>query len=529
MRIFWWGIFLLLPTVGFSQYQFRQLNFRTNLKQDSWIYEHRPDAHTGIRPFNTSSIPKDSLNLTGSTGSWLKRKWSFEHLVEVENEEYAFSLDPIVNFQFGYEANEPSRYTNTRGYHLQGRIGKKISFYSIFLENQARMPDYIMRYGETRRVIPGQGSLVRDFGTGGYDYGFFAGEVSYETNKHFTFTLGQGRNFFGEGYRSLLLSDGAFSYPFFRIETNVWIFKYVNLWAQLYDPRREAQVYKGVLAKKFLSSHFLSTQITKRWNFAVFEAIVYGDTNQLQGLDASFLNPIVFYRPVEFAVGSRNGNALMGAQTSYTFPKARVAYAQFLLDEFNLASILASEGSWVNKFAWQLGIKDYDAFGIKGLFMRLEYNAVRPYTYSHRVVLTNYAHYGSPLAHPWGANFHELVFQNIYQNGPWEAEMQFNYGLIGNDGSDENYGSDVYVSYDSREQDLNNTIAQGRRGNYYFLSTRLAYLVNPSSGLKVELGMRYRDYITNQSQVQNGPMYEDRSLIFTFGLRTELYNRYFDQ
>lgn len=528
MRIFWWGVFLLIPALGFSQYQFRQLNFRSNLQQDSWLYEHMPEAHTGIRPFNISSLPKDSLAPIRVSGSWLKRKWSNEHLVEVETDEYAFSLDPVVNFQFGSEADHPYRFVNTRGYFLQGRIGKKISFYSVFLENQARLPDYIMNYGRIRRVIPGQSSLTRGFGDDAYDYGFFTGEVSYEANKHFSFTAGQGRNFFGEGYRSMLLSDAAFSYPFFRIETKVWIFKYINLWAQLYDQRKEAQVYDGVLAKKFLSSHYLSTQITKRWNFAVFEAIVYGDTNQLQGLDASFLNPIVFYRPVEFAVGSKNGNALLGAQSSYTFPKARVAYAQFLLDEFNLASILASEGSWVNKFAWQFGLKDYDAFGIKGLFMRVEYNAVRPYTYSHRVVLTNYAHYGSPLAHPWGANFHELVFQNIYQKGPWEAELQFNYGLIGNDGRGENFGSNVYASYETREQDLSNTIGQGRTGNYYFLSTRISYLINPSSGLKVELGMRYRDYISNQTAVQNGPMLEDQSLLLTFGLRTELYNRYFD-
>ena len=90
-------------------------------------------------------------------------------------------------------------------------------------------------------------------------------------------------------------------------------------------------------------------------------------------------------------------------------------------------------GQWVNKFGWQLGLKYYNSFGISGLFTRLEYNAARPYTYSHRNVLTNYGHYAQPLAHPWGANFHEGLAQAVYQHGRWEFEARFNFGLMGLD------------------------------------------------------------------------------------------------
>ncbi|MCR9154842.1 MAG: hypothetical protein NXI09_12105 [Bacteroidetes bacterium] len=521
----------LLFLVGFSlkaQYQFRQINTLNNLREDALIYE-QASFHTSIRPFNRRLVDSiSSPNIIRGSGSWWNRKLWYENLVRIETDDYAFTVDPVVNLQLGYEPNQDYRFINTRGYNVSGRIGRNLSFRSIFLENQARFPDYIKHYSSIRRVIPGQSSLTRSFGETALDYTYFEGEISYKPNQFFNFTAGQGRNFIGEGHRSLLLSDASFSYPFFRIETDVWRIKYVNLWAQLYDPRREAQVNKGVLAKKYLSSHYLSINLTDRWNFAIFESIVYGDTNQLQALDVSFLNPVVFYRPVEFAVGSRNGNALLGANSSYKFKKGLVAYGQFVLDEFRIAAILGNEGDWTNKFGWQIGFKDYNAWGIDGLFQRLEYNAVRPYTYSHRVVLTNYAHYGSPLAHPWGANFHEIVFQNIYQRDRWEFDFQFTFGLAGNDRQGENWGSDVYQSYESRVQDLGNDIAQGATGKYYYTHLRAAYVLNPPDGLKLEAGFRYRYFDSNTDQSADISMLQTQSTWFFVGLRTELFNQYFD-
>ena len=45
--------------------------------------------------------------------------------------------------------------------------------------------------------------------------------IAYRPNKIFTFLGGYGKNFFGEGYRSLLLSDNASNYPFLKLETRL--------------------------------------------------------------------------------------------------------------------------------------------------------------------------------------------------------------------------------------------------------------------------------------------------------------------
>jgi hypothetical protein len=516
-----------------AQYLYQHINSLNNSKEEGDIYRKENNVHSSIRPLNRRQIDtviSTSAQDSYESKSWLNRKAWHEHLVQVEEEKYAITIDPLVNFQLGFEQGEEAyRFMNTRGYLIEGRIGKNLSFYSTFLENQGRFANYISQYASRRRVIPGQSSPVRGFGEGGYDFGYVSGEVSYNPSEFFVFTAGQGRNFFGEGYRSMLLSDGSFSYPFFRIETTFWRFKYVNLWTQMYDIRGSAAVSSGNFARKYLSSHYLSININSRLNISVFEAIMVGDTSQQEGLDASFLNPIIFYRPVEFAVGSTNGNALLGAAFSYKTFDQQMLYGQFVLDEFSLSPLLAQEGSWVNKYGLQLGYKWYDAFNVEGLFQRLEYNGARPYTYQHREVLTNYAHYGSPLAHPWGANFHELIYQAIYQHNRWEGDLQFNFGRLGADAAGSNWGSDIYLSYNSREQDLGNETAQGISANYFYLQARAAFLINPASNLKFELGIRYRNFSPEVTEgVKTTSMLNQESAMLIFGLRTEMFNRYYD-
>lgn len=526
------ALLLLFCSLSLSaQYQFQRLNNMRELRLAAPLYEVSADYHSSIRPWDrwqmdsVSSARSWEDSLRFGWQKWLWRKAFNEHLVDVQGKNYHLTINPVVNLRVGADPSKEGEdlyYVNTRGFSIEGRLGEKVSFSTSFLENQARFPAYV---GSFRGVIPGQGR-ARKFKDSGADFGMASGEVSFTPNDIFSFSLGQGRNFFGEGYRSMLLSDVAFNYPFFRIETSFWKIKYVNIWAQMYDLRPEAAISE-YHAKKYFSSHYLSINLTKRLNLSFFEAIMVGDTTQMQGPDIAFFNPIIFYRPVEFAVGSEMGNALMGLNISYKLRDGLQAYGQFALDEFKLSAIRKQEGSWVNKYGWQLGIKDYKLFGVDGLFGRLEYNAARPYTYSHRVVLTNYAHYSQPLAHPWGANFHELLGQAVWQHGRWEAEARAHWGLIGLNTPGTNWGADLYQSYYSRERDLGNEIGQGEKGDYRYLYLRGAYLINPATGLKLEAGWRYRS-LSTQEDLDTKPLMRGESHYVFVGLRTEFFNRYYD-
>lgn len=523
---------LLFSTFSLTaQYQYQRLNDMRELRMAAPLYSLESDYHTSIHPWNRWQIDSSSNafpwedSLRYRFDGWLWRKAFNEHLIDVQGEDYHLTINPLVNLRLGadpFKEDEKFYYVNTRGFSIEGQIGEHVSFSTSFLENQARFPDYIRSFP---RVVPGQGR-ARSFKNDGVDFGMASGEVSYSPNDLFSFTLGQGRHFFGEGYRSMLLSDAAFNYPYFRVESSFWKIKYVNLWAQMYDLRPEAAI-SDYHAKKYYSSHYLSINITKRLNLSFFEAVVIGDTAQLQGPDVAFFNPVIFYRPVEFAVGSEMGNALMGLNLSYKLMDGLQVYGQFSLDEFRLESILNQDGDWRNKYGWQLGAKHYNSFGLEGLFARVEYNGARPYTYSHREVLTNYGHYSQSLAHPWGGNFHELLGQAVLQRGRLEIEGRAHYGLIGLDDRDSNFGTDIFESYNSREMDLGNEVAQGAQGDYVYLYLRGAFLINPATGLKLEAGWRYRSLTTVEEIEITQPLRSGESHYVFVGLRTEFFNRYY--
>ena len=529
------GSLLLISSISLlGQYQYLRLNHVNEALYGSVIYDLDVDFHSSVRPLNLwaldsvmDSDQSDSRN--ESQRNWLYRKLFLEHLVDIDREDFAIMIDPIVNFQGGIDPEfkgSDALFVNTRGFNLEGRIGRKFTFQSSYLENQARFPQYISDFTETHRVVPGQG-FARDYKTTAYDYGMASGEISFTPNQNFSFTLGQGRNFFGEGYRSMMLSDVGFNYPFFRVETDFWKIKYVNLWTQLYDVRKEAEV-NGTYSKKYLASHYLSINISKRWNLSFFESIVFGDTAQQQGIDISFFNPVIFFRPVEFAVGSRSSNALLGSGLSYKVSNGLMAYSQFVLDEFNFEAFFNESGSWLNKYSWQLGLKYYDAFEITGLFVRLEYNGARPFTYSHREPISNYGHYGQPLAHPWGANFNEGLIHLLYQFNRWEFDLRYHLGIMGLDQDSISYGADIYRSYNDRLDDNGNEVGQGVRSDFGYLHARLAWVVNPASGLKMEIGTRLRSLKGNASTTMLSPINTGSSNYFYIGLRTEFFNNYYD-
>jgi hypothetical protein len=81
-------------------------------------------------------------------------------------------------------------------------------------------------------------------------------------------------------------------------------------------------------ATKFMANHYLSWNVSNRLNLGFFESVIWTNTND-RGFDASFINPIVFYRSVEFASSARTGNALLGL----TYVVIKLCG---LLDEFSL-------------------------------------------------------------------------------------------------------------------------------------------------------------------------------------------------
>lgn len=293
-----------------------------------------------------------------------------------------------------------------------------------------------------------------------YLYTDIRSRVSYTPNHVFNFQAGVDHNFVGQGSRSMLLGDYGKPYPFGMIRARFWRIEYSVLYQFMQEGPADAR--KG----KFGSSHHISFNPTKWLNIGVFESVIFKPSDEVtnRGFDVEYLNPLVFYRPQEYSLGSSD-NVIMGLDLSAKW-KEHMFYGQIVFDEFYLAEIRARSGWWANKFGGQIGFKG--RFGTNNnWFYRLEYNFSRPYTFSHIADDVNYGNQGTPLAHPYGANFMEILGEVKWQKDRWLAKAFTNYVLTGDNKDGFNQGTNIYESYTWRPDEYNHFIGQGIQRNMF--------------------------------------------------------------
>lgn len=495
---------------------------------DKYVYQSGTNFHTSVKPFLNSQVKEhvaiDSINLKTVNSKFAEIVYN-RSLIQFEKDDFKFTIDPLFNFEFGKDLDSSSTsYINTRGIMVNAQLGKQVHVTTSFYENQARFNDYryagIEKIG--KRVVPGQG-LGKAFGDSlpqTYDYGFAEGYVSYSPNEHFNFTFGHGKNFIGDGYRSLLLSDNSVNYPFLRITTDFWNIKYVNLWAQYQDINYKRTSEEPFL-KKWSSIHYLDWNITDWLNIGFFEAIVWqnADSTGVRGFDFNYANPVIFLRPVEFSVGSPD-NALMGINGKLTVFKNHIFYGQAIIDEFKFSELKARNGWWANKWGIQTGYKTFDLFKVENLSIQTEFNYVRPFMYSHNSTIQNYGHYNQPLAHPLGANFWESVSFIRYNKNRIYFEGRMSIAKHGRDTANQNFGNNIYLDYEFRAKDYDNYVGQAEEVNLIYTTAQLAYLINRRTNLNVYLKYTLRKETSNTKNTTQG--------LVTFGIRTSLQNFYYD-
>lgn len=514
---------------------------------DDAINQVGANNHTAIKPYTYSEVAKyydfnkvnDDLKFN-KNGWWGRKLWN-ENMAEIQGDGYWFAVNPIFDLQMGKSSPSVAKYTyiNTRGIQVTGGLGRQVTFSTTIFESQGRFADYFNQYAESIRpyaansdqadpaVIPGIG-IAKRFKKDAYDMSMAEAYITYTPSKIFTFQAGYGRNFIGDGYRSLITTDGVSPYPFFKINTSFWKIKYTNTYMFLKDIRQEA-IYEKTYATKYMANHYLSWNASKRLNIGLFESVIWANTNG-RGFDMSFFNPIVFYRSVEFASSAKTGNALLGLTYKYKWNNQFNFYGQFLLDEFSLEEVKKADGSWKNKFGYQLGVKYFNAFNVKNLLLQVEYNHVRPYVYSHSDPLTNYGHANQSVGHQWGGNFREAIFMARYHHGRYFADAKFTYGIRGldfNTAEDSyNYGGNIYLNYNvDRPYDSNVRIGQGNKTTVAIADVQAGYLINPQTNLKLFGSFIYRNFDPTKETLT---AFKQSSTWVSLGLRCDIFNWYFD-
>ncbi|CAG5010004.1 hypothetical protein DYBT9275_04619 [Dyadobacter sp. CECT 9275] len=483
------------------------------LREDSWEWTGGSAATDSVR-YNKLA----RLGWRKSLPDGQKRKF-WEHAADLygkHNKDWDLHFNFVTTNFIGKDNDSDTSRTlwfTGRGVEIRGMINDKLGFYTFVSDNQGRFPRYVRDFSP-QYSFPGEG-LAKYTKNQGTDFLSARGYITFRPLKSVNVKFGHDYNVFGSGYRSLILSDNSSPYLFLRLDTQLGRFHYTNLWTSMLD----SDVKDGLRGKKFGAIHHLSLNLTDKINLGIFEAEVFSRDSVGGGYDLNYLNPIIFYRYIESYIGSQD-NALLGLDFRWLVGKKASIYSQFILDEFLTRYMFNGSKSWTNKYSFQLGTKYVDAFGIPNLDIQAEYNLVRPYTYSHKDLGRNYAHYGQSLAHPLGANFREFVGIARYK-----ATSRLSvYGTLmfasqGRDSlfTDRSFGGDVMKSYELRYTDEGNKLGQGISTKTASLDLRLSY------SLAHNLFLDGRLLVRNVASPE--PRYDARTSVFSLAIRYNMAYR----
>jgi hypothetical protein len=456
--------------------------------------------------------------------NYFLRKLRRASFIRVHAKDFFLTLDPIINFSAGTDLEDSlseKLVNNSRGVLVRGNIGKQFAFESSFIENQATFPNYLDAFVDTYKVVPGQGRWKK-FKSNGYDFAASQGTFSYQPFHFFTVQAGHGKHFVGKGYRSLLLSNNSFNYPYAHLKFHNKKISYSIIYAslQVVDKVRNytSNLNEPLFKKKSATFHYLTVSPLKSLTIRLFQATSFQVRDSAHPyFNWNSLNPIIFSSSLQYDL-NRSPNVLLGADINFTPTKNSLIYGQYMLDDFS-----SKRNNFRNKTGFQIGATYFNLLGIKNLIVQTEYNQVRPYSYAHSIPSQSYSHYGQALAHPLGANFREVIGFINYRWKDFLLELKFNSITYGADSANKNFGKDVFASNNfsvNGNRSSNNTFLQGEKTKVMYAEFKLAYLLNPASNLNLFFNLVYRD--------QNTVLDEQKNLLVYFGIKTSLFNNYID-
>ncbi|MFL5754019.1 MAG: hypothetical protein ACJ76F_11475 [Bacteroidia bacterium] len=467
--------------------------------------------HLSMQPFIYTIDPKiDTFNYYIEDAGRSGRRLLFENLIRVNvkdpragNANFKLSIDPVFNFQGGSDISATKLekiYTNSRGAWVKGSINEKIKFESAFFENQSTFASYVDDFAISTGVVPGQGRY-KNFKLNGYDYAFASGVISYEASRNFSIQAGHGKQKTGNGYRSLLLSDNAMNYPFVRFNSRFFKgrVQYTNIYASLMNlTSGGAKTPPGterLFQKKAAAFQQLSWQIHKRVNLSFFQGMIWNasDSSNRQHIDPGYVNPVIFTHAAAYGLHGKN-NIVLGADLQVKLFKSLALYGQLMLDDLDSVKISNS------KAGFQLGMKYYDVFTLKNLFVQAELNSIRNYPYLSAYPSQDYAHYNQGLAYPF----------SLYRGNEIVLILAYNY---------KRFFGQFKVNLFTNETEF--THQQLAFGDF-----KAGFMINPKTNTNICAGVNYRDSsIKNDNTGSTSVAFN--TLVY-FSLRTSLYNVYWD-
>lgn len=504
-------LILLALSVAGQNYQL-PLERRITESIENYLSRTTTTAHTAMKPFHFGAAPIDSVprinNRDKRYFSQTEARLFGTHMFEVHEEGFDLMVDVILDLDLGFEYGDSANwqnatwiYNNTRGAALYGAIGDRVSFHATVFENQSRYPYYLFAYTDSLQVVPGQGRF-KEPSAGQRDYNSATGVISVNATDWLSVHAGHGRHFIGHGYRSMLLSDVAFNYPYVRLqaESRSKKWQYTSTIAELNSLERLpiGEVPEALFQRKGFAFRYLSWMPHSRFELGVFESTTYQrwDSTGTRPYPAAFFVPAPFVSTALFGFDGVQ-NSAVGVNAKVKLTDDIHVYGQFLLDDPGRGSNGYQAGVFLGKT------------GIPNLSVRLEYNAGTRGLMAHELPLQSLTHMNQSLAHPLGMNFSETVaiVQHSYKRFWSEWRGFYQQRTSGNAG---NINAPIDAVNAAVDEQLDVMISD----------LRLGYTVNPTSNMHAMLGWMWRDQYNGSNHLITSYYY--------VAFRVLLFNRYYD-
>ncbi|HEY9123079.1 MAG TPA: hypothetical protein VIO15_01985 [Bacteroidales bacterium] len=478
------------------------------LNNDYWLsYENgavsnNQTSYTFIRPFVFDTCKKDideKVLFSGYDAKPHKRyagkKLFDESIVKYDTVGVKIYADPLFDFALSREINTNENYTtNTRGVRVWGNVNSSLFFEANVYESQATFLPYLYERFKATNAVSGQGR-ARKYDTG-FDYGLASGRIAWFVSKKLLFSIGTDKMFVGNGYRSLLLTDNAFNYPYALYTLSVGKFKYTQSLLVLMGDSIPKTSF-GVWERKLSSMHILSFLASQDIHLSVFEYNIYHYPNKRSNIDFAWeaVNPVMF---VNTASQNEKSSSLLTFDMKVNIFNTLTCYGQLA------ASNIKDNGFKAANTGWQGGVKYYNAFTLRNLVLQYEHNKAGNKLGLNEDTLLNYTHHMQSLAHAWGNNFSENIIIAAYRHKRIFVNALYNWGSYGN----KNYG----------EKEIKVLPGQSAYNDLKYFTLSLSYVLNPYTNRRLELGIMKRE-----------ASYQNRSnLFFYFTFKTNLINKYYD-
>ncbi|MBR4213994.1 MAG: hypothetical protein IKR94_01580 [Bacteroidales bacterium] len=428
---------------------------------------------------------------------------------------YHIDISPLFNIASGRGDNgKHAIYSGNVGVEVKADLLSKLTASYRIYGGFSHYNDYFAALADSIGYIPAGGNFYKN-GNNYYSI-YHEFDITYHIADYLKISAGKGCKKVGDGYRSLLLSDNNSGMYYFDITAGTGGLQYIFSVNTAKNIDSECSGSRT----KYLVYHAFSWNITNYLNIGGFEAVSImrrDSSGNSKFVDLHYLNPVMFFRPVEYSVGSPD-NVLMGVFGKVRYYRKNILYGQVMLDEFNSSFLKAGNDWWAKKFAFQAGARGeaFDRFTYI-----VEANYIRPFMYSHDNAIRSYSMRSQPLAHPYGANLKEGLVNLRYttRNEKFYFDLTADVVKTGIDTDSISYGGNILIPYTLRGDDYGQTMLQGKPLTITDLSFTMEY--------KMKLNFDSKSYILKPFVTFGCYNKDEKCLYFMIGIKNFDLTRFY--